>query len=115
MIAEKHTLFFSFLFHDTMQTCSLGHESQLVTCSLSGVSVQMQGVVQQQFVVRAVQLECKCMQHECSRQASAIQLLEAAADRRRMEERRLQHDFWDVAREALGMTSLNMPRACRSL
>ncbi len=78
----------------------------------------MRGMVQQQFVVRAVQLECKCMQHECSRQASAIQLLEAAADRRRMEERRLQHDFWDVAREALGMivmsliiTSLNMQRA----
>ncbi|DBA78126.1 TPA: hypothetical protein ACH3X2_008097 [Trebouxia sp. C0005] len=64
---------------------------------------QMQGVVQQQFVVRAVQLECTCMQHECSRQGSAIQLLESAADRRRMEERRLQHDFWDVAREALGV------------
>lgn len=77
-------------------------------CSLSRVSVQMQGVVQQQFVVRAVQLECTCMQHECSRQGSAIQLLESAADRRRMEERRLQHDFWDVAREALGTMSLNM-------
>ncbi len=71
--------------------------------STSCLTVQMQGVVQQQFVVRAVQLECKCMQHESSRQASAIQMLEAAADRRRMEERRLQHDFWDVAREALGM------------
>lgn len=75
-------------------------QSKAVTCR---VTVKMQGVVQQQFVVRAVQLECKCMQHECSRQASAIQLLEAAADRRRMEERRLQHDFWDMAREALGM------------
>jgi len=75
----------------------------------------MQGVVQQQFVVRAVQLECKCMQHECSRQASAIQLLESAADQRRMKERRLQHDFWDVAREALGMMSLSMQRACTSL
>ena len=78
--------------HDTKQT-------RFLSC----VPVQMQGVVQQQFVVRAVQLECKCMQHECSRQASAIQLLESAADQRRMEERRLQHDFWDVAREALGM------------
>ena len=75
----------------------------------------MQGVVQQQFVVRAVQLECKCMQHECSRQASAIPLLESAADQRRMKERRLQHDFWDVAREALGMMSLSMQRACTSL
>ena len=63
---------------------------------------QMQGMVQQQSVVRAVQLECRCMQHECSRQASAIQLLESAADRHRMQERRLEHDFWDVAREALG-------------
>ena len=89
--------------HDPQQTCNLGH-----------LTVQMQGVVQQQFVVRAVQLECKCMQHECSRQGSAIQLLEAAADRRRMEERGLQHDFWDVAREALGtiIMSLNMQRAC---
>ncbi len=46
------------------------------------------------------------MQHECSRQASAIQLLESAADRRRMEERRSEHDFWDVAREALGKLTL---------
>ena len=68
----------------------------------------MQGTVQQRFVVRAVQLECKCQQHECSQQASAIQLLESAADRRRMEERRLEHDFWDVAREALGMHTYSL-------
>ena len=59
-------------------------------------------MVQQQYVVRAVQLECRCMQHECTRQAAAIQLLEAAADRRRMQERQQEHHFWDVAREALG-------------
>ena len=62
----------------------------------------MQGVVQQQHVVRALQLECKCMHRECSRQAAAIQILESAADRRRMQERRQEHNFWDVAREALG-------------
>ena len=70
----------------------------------------MQGVVQQQHVVRALQLECKCMQHECSRQAAAIQILETAADRRRMQERRLEHNFWDVAREALGAFQLLMSK-----
>ncbi|KAL0021859.1 hypothetical protein WJX77_009077 [Trebouxia sp. C0004] len=74
-----------------------------VAASQQPVAWQQVRTQTQQFVVRAVQLECKCMQHECSRQASAIQLLESAADRRRMEERRLQHDFWDVAREALGV------------
>ena len=63
---------------------------------------QVVDAVQPQRMVRAVQLECRCLQHECSRQAAAIQLLEAAADRRRMQERRLEHDFWEVAREALG-------------
>lgn len=53
-------------------------------------------------VARAVQTECKCMQHEASRQASAMQLLESVADKRRMEERSLEHDFWESAREALG-------------
>lgn len=61
-----------------------------------------QGGEEQQGVVRAVQLECRCMQHECSRQAEAIQLLETAADKRRMQERQQEHDFWDIAREALG-------------
>ncbi|KAL3142038.1 hypothetical protein ABBQ32_004670 [Trebouxia sp. C0010 RCD-2024] len=62
----------------------------------------LQGGEQQQGVVRAVQLECGCMQHECSRQAEAIQLLEAAADKRRMQERQQEHHFWDISREALG-------------
>ena len=74
--------------------------------------MQLQGAVQQQHVVRAVRLECKCMQHECSRQASAIQLLETAADRRRMQERRLEHDFWDVAREILGKISAASRYVC---
>ena len=69
--------------------------------------VQLQGVVQQQCVVRAVQLECRSMQHECSRQAAAIQLLESAADRRRMQERQQEHHFWDVAREVLGKLTHN--------
>lgn len=72
---------------------SLGNE---MSCSLVQDGEQHQGVV------RAVQLECRCMQHECSRQAEAIQLLEAAANQRRMQERQQEHDFWDVAREALG-------------
>ena len=64
--------------------------------------MMMQGMVQQQYVAKAVQTECKAMQHEASRQASAMQLLESAADKRRMEERSLEHDFWESAREALG-------------
>lgn len=64
--------------------------------------LMLQGMVQQQYVVKAVQTECKVMQHEASRQASAMQLLESAADKRRMEERSLEHDFWESAREALG-------------
>ena len=64
--------------------------------------MQVQGLVQQQAVVHGVQVECKCMQHECARQGCAIQLLESAADRRRLEERSAEHDFWEVAREALG-------------
>ena len=69
---------------------------QRLSCALR------QGGEQQQGVVRAVQLECGCMQHECSRQAEAIQLLEAAADKRRMQERQQEHHFWDISREALG-------------
>ena len=65
-----------------------------------------QGAEQQQGVVRAVQLECRCMQHECSRQAEAIQLLEAAANQRRMQERQQEHHFWDIAREALGKSAI---------
>ena len=73
--------------------------------------MQLQGAVQQQGVVRAVQLECRCMQHECSRQAAAIQLLESAADTRRMQERQQEHHFWDVAREALGkLSSISSPK-----
>ena len=69
------------------------------------VLLQVQQLMQQQRTVRAVQLECKCMQHECARQAAAIQLLETAADRRRMHERRLQRDFRELATEALGLSS----------
>ena len=64
-------------------------------------------MVQQHNVVEAVKTECRCMQHEASRQASAMQLLESIADKRRMEERSLEHDFWESAREALGTSSLN--------
>ena len=91
--------------------------SSWLTSHVPGVTVQSmpnmscalrQGGEQQQGVVRAVQLECRCMQHECSRQAEAIQLLEAAADQRRMQERQQEHHFWDIAREALGKSAISL-------
>lgn len=63
-------------------------------------------MVRQQDVVKAVQIECRCMQHEAARQASAMQLLESMADRRQVEERNLEHDSWESAREALGKFGL---------
>lgn len=64
--------------------------------------MQMQGMVHQQEVVRAVQIECRLMQQAASRQASAMQLLESKAGKRRMEERGLEHHFWEASRQSLG-------------
>ena len=64
--------------------------------------MHVQALVQQQLVVRAVQMECRLMQQEASRQASAMQLLESMADKHRMKERSLEHHFWEASRQSLG-------------